>query len=138
MRTYVTENTTLPIFPSWLLGSSMRVKDFLNAISYSSYHVGRHADFLVLWMPCAGRTCFSVIAVWAAAGFWRSPGISTWSRRAGESPGGKRYRMVVSNDLCSVQDRNGWSVKPKPSIRGYVPGRKGFNIDLELSKPHPE
>jgi len=51
---------TLPIFPSWLLGSSMRIKDFLNAISYSSYHVGRHADFLVLWMPCAGRTRFSV------------------------------------------------------------------------------
>src|SRR5258706_1594881 len=103
MRTYVTENTTLPIFPSWLLGSSMRVKDFLNAISYSSYHVGRHADFLVLWMPCAGRTRFSVTAAWAAAGFWWSPGISTWSRRALTSLAGPSYRTGGSDHRCALQ-----------------------------------
>jgi hypothetical protein len=31
VRSYITENKTLPIFSSWLLGSSMRIKDFLNA-----------------------------------------------------------------------------------------------------------
>jgi hypothetical protein len=31
VRSYITEDKTLPIFPSWLLGSSVRIKDFLNA-----------------------------------------------------------------------------------------------------------
>ena len=32
MRSYITENKTWPIFPSWPFGSSMQIKDFFNAI----------------------------------------------------------------------------------------------------------